>query len=222
MSRFFTGSSDKITFPVRANLNSAVSSTMTWCAWVYKTVDDSTARRIIDPNGGSDQGFIIQTPNGDFNVGINHPTAAANAVYADALTANVWTHLAFTWNVANNRPLLFINGLPVTATSGADKSGTQAAWTGVSAIIGNRAGNDRVLSGRIAEWGIWNRVLKDSEIKPLGKGYSPRFIPNGLIMYYPLIGKNSPESDVKGDIPGVVTGAIANSHPKVIYPRNFR
>lgn len=222
MSRHFVGSTDKIVFKVKANLASAVTSTMTWSAWVYKTIDDSTARRIIDPNGGADQGFIIQTPNGDFNISINFNTAGANAVYANALNNGVWTQLAFTWSVADLRPKLFINGLPVTPSGGADKSGTQLAWTNINAHIGNRAGNDRVFNGRIAEFTVWNRVLRNSEINSLGKGYSSLFIPNGLIMYWPIWGKNSPEFDIKGDTSGTVTGAVAAAHPKIIYPRNFR
>lgn len=218
MSRLFLGASDKISFVASTKLARAVTSTMTWGAWVYKTVDDASARRIIDPNGSASQGFIIQTPNGDFNISVNYSTTGANAVYANALNNDTWTHLAFTWSVANLRPSLFINGLPVTATGGADKSGTQASWATVTALIGNRAGNDRVFSGRICEFAVWDRVLGNSEIATLGDGYSPRFIPNGLIMYFPLIGRNNPEYDLIRGVAGTLTGTKKADHPRIIYP----
>ena len=75
------------------------------------------------------------------------------------------------------------------------------------------------MQGDVAECGIWNRGLEAGEIAALSKGYSSSFFLNGLQRYYPLIGRYSPEIDIKGGKTGtLVNTPIAAAHPRIIYP----
>lgn len=101
-------------------------------------------------------------------------------------------------------------------------TGTTPDDVNVPINLGNYAGGTQWLDGRMAEAARWNRELTDAEMTILSKGFSPAFIKNGLQDYLPLIGKASPEVELKSGNNGVLTGTSVASHPRIIYPRNFQ
>ena len=73
--------------------------------------------------------------------------------------------------------------------------------------------------GRVAEFAWWNRILTAGEAAILGKAYSPLFVPNGLVLYTPLVRATF---DLKGGAGNSASGAVPISHPRIIYPTSFQ
>jgi hypothetical protein len=68
--------------------------------------------------------------------------------------------------------------------------------------------------GRLAEIGIWNRVLSGSELSVLAtRLYTPRLVSAGLVGAWRMLGDNSPEPDSINGNSAAVTGTIQASHP---------
>ncbi len=72
----------------------------------------------------------------------------------------------------------------------------------------------------MAEVCVWNVGLSDDEILSLSKNYAPSLIrPSAIVVYYPLIGRLSPEPDYGGGAYDLtVTGSVVAAHSPVISP----
>ncbi len=81
----------------------------------------------------------------------------------------------------------------------------------------------RLFDGMMSEVAVWTRALNTAEAEAIsGKRFSPSFFPQNLSIYVPIIGRASPEPDLKGGS-ATVNGTMANlSHPRVIYPSNYQ
>lgn len=135
-------------------------------------------------------------------------------------TNNVWTDYVITYDGSSttNDPAVYKDGSAIGTVERFTPSGTLLT-SDDKLYLGNRAADDLTTDGRIAEFAKWNRVLTAAEAAILGAGYSPLFIPNGLVLYAPLIGRFSPELDVIGGTTGTVSGGTGTAnHPRIIYP----
>lgn len=134
-------------------------------------------------------------------------------------TDGVWTNDVWTYDFGSsaNLPVAYRDGVSQTITIRANPIGTAdyAKDDGNLRIGAYQDGSAEYWLGKIAEFAIWNRILTAAEAAILGKGYSPLFIPNGLVFYAPLI-RNVP--DLKGGGSGTVTNAAVFAHPRIIYP----
>jgi hypothetical protein len=71
----------------------------------------------------------------------------------------------------------------------------------------------------MAEVGIWNAALTDAEVAILALGYSPDQVrPASLVEYWKLIGRNSPETGIKGYDMTLYNAPLVANHPRIIYP----
>jgi hypothetical protein len=123
-------------------------------------------------------------------------------------------------NVANN-PNMYVGGVLQTATRTQAPVGTVSA-ANASLTLGQRfGGSGNKYAGTLEEFAMWNRILIAREIAALALGFSPLCFPRGLICYYRLPGRYSPELDLS---PGAsfgaatVTGTSAADHGRVFYP----
>ena len=127
------------------------------------------------------------------------------------VSSNTWFH-ACAVEAASNDHRLFLNG--------ANKSTTSLSKTPVS-INALNVGTDRInnnnvslLTGQIAEVGIWNAALTDAEVASLAKGMTcDKIRPQNLVYYAPLV-RNL--IDQKGG--RTITnngGATVATHPRV-------
>lgn len=75
------------------------------------------------------------------------------------------------------------------------------------------------MDGAIAEVGIWNVALSDSDVALLAKGVSPLMVhPESLVFYAPLIGQYSPEIELRSARNLTLTGTPTQSaHPPIFY-----
>lgn len=137
-------------------------------------------------------------------------------------TDGVWTNDVWTYDfgATTNDPVAYRNGSSATVTERLAPSGTSGHTTddGTITIGAYDDGSGEYWDGKIAEFGIWNRILSAGEAAKLGKNCSALFIPRGLVFYAPLFGNNSPETDIVGSGSGTVSGATKFAHPPIIYP----
>lgn len=72
-----------------------------------------------------------------------------------------------------------------------------------------------VVSGRVAEVGVWSRALSDAEVAALAKGVpAPLAAPGGLVGYWPLHGVSATEPDLSGQRNnGTVSGTTVAAPP---------
>ena len=230
MARDFDGVNDNISFgdiPVISD-----STTLSFSIWVWNdaiTADMNVAdNRASGVTGGYRNYFddvgsvsgrtdvyniVIQETAGAGGSSVRIETATSSAV------ANAWQHVFWSAIAADATGLqIWIDGVedansPVSLSAIGDLGNSNGPIK-----FGETDDGVADRDGRLAECGIWNRVLTDSEIVALSKGYSPLFMPASLLFYSPLIGRNSPELDIKGGASGTLAGTANIAHPRIIYP----
>lgn len=218
MARRFAGSTstDRINFG-----NVATVTARTYSCWFYIDALDTTPRRFWDwATGASFESVLQTTTTVNLNFGVGWSTADGTWRTDAAPPTGAWTNLVITYDgsATTNDASFYYNGsIQASTQQGADPSGTLDSGN-FGFNFGNRAGGDRSFDGALAELAQWNRILTAGEISSLGAGFSPLFYPNGLRFYVPLIGRNSPETDIKGLISGSLTGTANDAHPRIIYP----
>lgn len=181
------------------------------------TALDTTARRFHEWNSGTliDSSLITDTVI-QYNAGWDSTSGSWTIA---TTTTGAWHDLVITYNggATTNDPVFYLDGATPAVTEIATPVGN--LQTGNQTLfIGNRQDGTRCFNGLEAEYARWNRILSAGEIALLSKGYAPRFIRSGLVLYSPLIGRASPEPDLFGGKTGTVTGAVAANHPRIIYP----
>jgi len=219
LARDFAGSTstDNIDFsPTDATV--ILKSTAVW--FYREGAVDTTPRRIWEyslTGAFRDQFLWSTTEPFEYQVGWD---AGGGKWRGTAASIDTWHHLLITYDggATTNDPIIYVDGSSVTVTDVATPLGSLLS-EGSQLKIGNRDDNARAWNGYIAEWAKWNVILTAAEAATLGKGYSPLFIrPNSLLAYIPLIGRNSPETELIGGLSGTVTGAVNIAHPRIIYP----
>jgi hypothetical protein len=80
---------------------------------------------------------------------------------------------------------MYKNGGEVTYLSGNNGAGAELALVGKWSLMGRVLDDLRNVDGRIAQVGVWNRVLTAGEIANLGAFYAPDLAaPSGLQFYF--------------------------------------
>lgn len=135
-----------------------------------------------------------------------------------AFSANVWSHAAGVWSATNSRTAYLNGTVGTTQTSTRTPSLTSPRTT----IGAYNDGTTRFgpVNGSIAEAAIWNVALDAAEIASLAAGVSPLLVrPASLRAYWPLVGRYSPELDLRGNFPLTINGTMtAAAHCRVFYP----
>jgi hypothetical protein len=77
---------------------------------------------------------------------------------------NQWVHFVVTYNAGStaNNPIIYINGVDISATIAGTPTGTRLTTT--STNIGNRAANDRPYDGKLSDFRMFNKILTASEV----------------------------------------------------------
>lgn len=224
MARDFDGSNDEINFGDIPILSDAVDFSLSGWLWANNTSADHA---FIDNYNGSVGCFIYQdnTDGGTgrtdtFSVDINGSSGGSRLVCAsNSAIANQWQHLFVGSESGSSTGLqAWIDGVedansPNSLSSMTDQGKSSDNW-----FLGETQGVSRDRDGKIAEVGMWTRILTDPEIIALSKGFSPLFFPDGLEFYAPLFGRLSPEPDIVGGTTGTLAGTAAIEHPPTIYP----
>lgn len=117
---------------------------------------------------GSTNSYFQVFANSSTTLSINAARATTTGAWTFPLVQNQLYHFVVTYdsgNVANN-PVVYLNGVPVTVTTGTAPVGAQAA-DDVTFNIGNRADGTRNWAGEVVYTRAWNRILNAQEVKVL-------------------------------------------------------
>lgn len=127
------------------------------------------------------------------------------------IVAGSWMHLAYVWS-GGNAGAIYKNGVSQTLTDLVAQTPLSIQNTAKLFRIG--ADEDTAgIDGNIAEVSLWNRALSLTEVE-IAYRAGPWAVPKGLLMYVPIFGIVSPESDFSGNNNhGTVTGTTRIDHP---------
>lgn len=216
MARSFSGSAQYLEYATAPPITAAP---LTFAAWFNKTGTGTSKYLggIADKDTNNHHfNFNISTAN-KVQATCNDGSGAVSAVTSTTITAATWMHAAAVFTSSTSRTA-YLNG----GGSGSETtSRTPSAAALDNMCIGCvhlAAGYFGPFDGLIAEWGLWNVDLDAAEIAALAAGVCPLLVrPTSLVAYYPLIGNNSPETDVRSAYAMTVTGATAAAHPRIYY-----
>jgi hypothetical protein len=155
----FNGMSDWVTVPDAASLD--LTTRMTLEAWVFPTATMSGFRDLISKEQTGGIAYSLYA-NGTGNVpatGVFTGGAEQRLFGTATLPLNVWTHLAATYDGAQQR--LYVNGVPVATRA---QTGSIAV-SGSPLRFGGNAVRSEFFKGRIDEVRVYNRALLQSEIQ---------------------------------------------------------
>lgn len=223
MARDFDGSGNEyITFALQAGQTSMDDISIG--AWLYLDSNSQYKRHFQRDDSGASDGLKWEFDDG-WGWVLKTPWNTTDGAWSIAKpSTGAWVHglVTYSWSATTNDPVMYVNGSAQGITERVTPAGTKAN-SGTNLTIGANpgggAGGVGSWDGRICEFAIWNRILTVGEALILSKAYSPRFIPNGLVFYSDLIGRNNPETDTMKSASGTITGTPdAIAHPRIIYP----
>lgn len=219
MARNFGGTTaDKIQVANATPIN-ITGTALSFAIWLRKA-DTGTRRYIFGKAGASASPFayaarvdtsnlivfLIDDGTGTFNVSTSTTT----------VSANTWYHVVGVKNGTGAGAIkIYINGVQEDSST----SNLSLASNTNDLLLGyqNVGATTEIWSGDLAEFAIWNAALDAAEAAALGKGFSPALVrPQSLAYYAPLIGRASPELDLKNGNGGTVTGTSASAHPRIL------
>lgn len=222
MARSFNGTSDYLIYS-----GAAVTTTpLTMACWAkWNTLGTSTMLMTIGDNASTNTLLnrfrINKNATNSLVSAAANTTTSGTSVGGTIAATGTWYHCAGVFTSATSRNV-YLDAVAGTAnTTNVTPTSLDDTTIGASTFTGPSVG--AYMDGQIAEAGIWNVALTAAEITSLAKGVSPLMIrPASLISYWPLIGKTSPEIDLRSRFEMTVNGAVAADHPRVYMPRGMR
>ncbi len=142
---------------------------------------DATARRFIQWDNGATGNDITEITS--TNLIFNPNFSSTNGVFNVAVpSTNVWHTLIITYDSGSvsNVPIIYLDGIPQTVTTGTTPVGTANSVSGTM-YIGNVVGLNRCFNGYIGSLFRWKRLLNTSEIKQLSANPWQIYTQPGLI-----------------------------------------
>lgn len=188
--------------------------------------DDTAAEHkvIAQWNGNFDNSLFLVSVDTSGKIGLvvtaSGSSQSSSRRTTGSITTGTWQHWLLTFT-ATDTVVIYKDGVSQTVEAWVGGSGVTAIGTNGStpAINIGRATDGGYMDGKIAEVAMWTRALTSAEAVGLGKGYSPAFYLRNLFFYAPLVGRTSPEIEIKNGKNLTVTNAPANfAHPRIIYP----
>ena len=222
MARDFDGTNDRINFGDSTTLLGQLG--MTVACWINTDTVASGEGHFVTQGRGGASGWNFNRGSGIAGDEIQftkHGVVNINST-AINLSSGTWLLVAAVVSSTQVRFHKYEPGVGLTSENVANNQAFDNTPTPTESNIGcvlNGSGTaTEFFEGLIAEVSKWNRELSDAEITALGKGFSPLFMSNSLEFYAPLIGNNSPETNLLSSVTGAVTEATKAAHPRIIYP----
>src|SRR3990167_5433339 len=216
MARDFTGDTDAIKYTLATGQNNL--GTVSTALWTY-----------IDTVSNFDDLFLKGTSFTNLDWQLNLEAAGTLVWFVSGSTTDgvwkianpstgTWHHICVTYDfgAVSNDPIFYIDGTATALTSDQNPVGTLSnASTRFAISNTDTSGAGSNFDGRLAEFGMWNRILLATEAASLAKGFSPLHLPTGLVFYTPL---NRNVNDLMMATSGSITGTAVINHPRIIYP----
>lgn len=149
-------------------------------------------------------------------------SGSGTAATSTTITASTWFHACGVTSAANSRAAYLNGGGKGTNTGNRTPTGVNQTTVGMQGGTANNlpfglAGGN----GYIAEVAIWNVALTDADVTTLALGVHPFLVrPDALVDYWPLMGRYSPEINLKSNTRVLtVNGALVQfPHPRIFMP----
>lgn len=201
------------------------STPFTYAGWGYLTDTSAPFKAFMGQGNGTVDGttgrrewLYIETGSAGNPITYNSNGPGNDVVLESSIgtTINTWTHFAAT--DTGTAQEIFTDGV-----SGGTASVTLGTRTKDETAIGVRINGDEGYStkgwaGRIAEVGIWNRILSAGEIAALAAGYAPSFFPRGLVLYRDLIRELTTRPGYGSVLTNTSVTVGLHDVPGIIYP----
>lgn len=224
-SRDFTASTNRIDRASAANLT---GHALTLAFWVkMDTLQTSAYLVCLHDAGDVSYGIIVNTTdavNGYLGFLVNGTTYMQHSSNSGALTTGAWINIIVTWDgviTTAASAKIYKNGTEVTysvTTNGATETTHTGSWS-----LGGRIYDDtrNISDAKIAQFGVWDRVITAGEIAALAAGQAPNLAAaSGLLSY--LKANTSSLTDAADAATWTADGTSqltgAGNGPGIIYP----
>ena len=133
--------------------------------WVNPGATQTTYADIFDNNHTGNQNFVFQQDHNNTNnyaFGVNDASGNISSTGTISLTANTWTHVAFTFS-PSTRVIAYVNS--VFHSQGNLAGGRNIAYVNQSLALGRwQYAGARHWNGKISNFKTYNRILTAAEI----------------------------------------------------------
>lgn len=224
MSWSFDGTNDCLSSAV--NLSGSPLLTLScWIYWDAFANDDDLAFEYGTVNYAANNGFIVD-PNNNYpanTFGVGFWTNNNVWYYFNRPSAAAWHHLMIcidkNTSTAADKIKAWVDGTAQTMTI-QENSGASGGTMGNTTLFAMCRANASLFgAGDMAELALWSGSLLDtSHALMMAKGYSPMLLGMKPTHYWPLIGNNTTEPNLRGGTAMSVSGATKAAHPLVRYP----
>jgi len=188
----------------------ATGTPVSMACWFNTATVNANDTMISLADSGTTNNWLIMNMRGGvagdpIAVWINAAGSQQITVTTSGVTAGQWHHGLAVFASSTSRTIYLDGGSSATGT-------TNLTATGLDRLSVGRVGDSTPSSefnGQIAEVALWDVALTAADALMLSKGYSPLFVkPGNLIAYYPIIGNNSPETDLIAGANLTVNGTV--------------
>jgi len=195
--------------------------TLTIACWAKLTATTTNQAFVSMGASGANERYLLYRGTGSLLFFVGNGATTGQATMFPALMSNTeqWYHCTAVQSSSSARNV-YQDGV-----AGTKNTTSITTPTPTSTYIGAYYTSGAVQSGfyadaTIAEVGIWNVALTQSEITALAEGISPRLIrPASLVFYAPLIGNADPELEIRqGNSLAWTNTPTKAAHPRIYYP----
>lgn len=201
MARVFDGSTQWAIHA--AGIRTTVPLSM--ACWFRPANVTQTAVLMIQSETANNDGFYLMMDGTSMMGRTSAGGLTDDARLESVVTANAWQHGCFVSSATNARAI-YHNG-----TRGTDGTGTLTPSGINQTTLADLGSGFWQFNGRLARAAIWNVALSDADVAALysrGMAVSPALVrPEGLVAWWDLIGKYSPEIDAVGGFDMTLTAS---------------
>ena len=220
MARDFDGTDDRIDW---ANVFDTTGQALTISLWAKLDTGTDTGYFFNSARSGGNAGtFFGQNSTGAGRLQFAR-IAATTSKQIQSNNSVVGTtnyhHLLVTddgSDLAANAHI-YVDGSEVTYAVSVNRVGAEQTANSTWSVGGRPVDNVQNIDARLAEVGVWNRILSSDEIALLSDGFSPLFILNGLKFYTDLVGLST-EINWLGAAASTTVGTTIIEHPRILRP----
>lgn len=204
-----SGSGDRVVTAFTAH-----ATQRSYGVWVYPSAGGDDVKRVFEKRTISNQVELVIYNTSQSRIEYERQWSGIRGRWSSpSFISDTWTHLGVSYDSSNssNGAEIYANGLAQPVTVLDVPAGIPLGNTD-QYVIGNRGDGTRTFGARLAEFAIWDRILKSSEWIALGRGFSPLCFPRDLRCYVPLIreGVDVVNSEC------TISGAVPRAHPPVM------
>jgi len=220
MARNFNGSTDRIDYASAFDTTGQAITISLWAQFDQPT-PGSSSYMFNSASSGGGPGLLLYVPAATNAIQFfrNGSGSQLDKTTTTGLFTNTgWYHILATHDgvmTTHSSVHIYINGTEPSYGGGTNGSSEVTSNSGFE--LGGRSSDDaRNFDGRLAEIGVWNRVLAAGEIAALAARCAPSFFPRTLKFYPNLI--QSPNGAWGIARTGTLDGTTVVAHPPMRYP----